>query len=316
MSDDYYKLLDLDESATMEDIKKSYRRLSLKHHPDRNQNSTQSVDLFQKLSSAYETLSDPEKRKGYDFTRKNPFMNNNNNPFGGGSVDQMFADIFQNMGMPGGGVRIDPSMFGSGMFPTFPPGASFQIFRNGVPVNPHAIQKPSQIIKTITINMKMVFTGGSVPLEVERWIMDNNVKSFEKITYYVDIFKGIDENEVIILEDKGNIINDTVKGDVKVFIKIINDSELLREGLDLILHKDISLKDAICGFDFDFKYLNDKVYTINNNEGNVIPPEYKKVIEGLGLNRENHTGNLIVHFHIIFPTEYSKEKLTILKTVL
>ena len=316
MSDDYYKLLDIEETATMEDIKKSYRRLSLKHHPDRNQNSAQSVDLFQKLSSAYETLSDPEKRKGYDFTRKSPF-GANNIPFGGGPVDQMFADLFQNMGMAGGGgIKIDPSMFGAGMFPPFPPGANFQIFRNGVPVNPNAIQKPSQIIKTITINMKMVFTGGSVPLEVERWIMDNNIKSFEKITYYVDIFKGIDENEVIVLENKGNVVNDSVKGDVKVFIKIINDSEFLREGLDLILHKDISLKDAICGFDFDFKYLNDKVYTINNNEGNVIPPEYKKVIEGLGLSRETHTGNLIVHFHINFPTEYSKEKLSVLRDIL
>jgi len=111
------------------------------------------------------------------------------------------------------------------------------------------------------------------------------------------------------LREQGNSINDTCKGDVKVFINISNDSQFTRRGLDLIMHKEISLKEALCGFSFEIKYINGKVYTINNQTGNIIPPNYEKVIPNMGLTRENHVGNLIIIFNTKFPETLPKETL-------
>ncbi|MBL7735862.1 MAG: J domain-containing protein [Chitinophagaceae bacterium] len=63
---DYYKILELDKNATQEDIKKAYRRLARKHHPDLNPNDKDAHKKFQQINEANEVLSDPEKRKKYD----------------------------------------------------------------------------------------------------------------------------------------------------------------------------------------------------------------------------------------------------------
>jgi hypothetical protein len=221
----------------------------------------------------------------------------------------MPGNIFTH-GMPG--MQGMPGM--PGMPGGFPPG--FQIFRNGVPINMNQLQKPSPIIKTLPINMEMVLLGGSAPLEVERWIIDNGTKHTEIQTIYVNIAKGIDNNEMILLENQGNVSSEQCKGDIKVFIKIENDTEFQRRGLDLILDKTISLKESLCGFSFELKYINGKGYTINNQTGNIIPNDYQKVIPGMGLTRDNHVGNLIIVFHVEFPPSLTPAQISSLSTIL
>jgi len=55
--------------------------------------------------------------------------------------------------------------------------------------------------------------------------------------------------------------------------------------------------------------LNNKIYSLNNNKGNVITPEYKKIYPNMGLTRDEHTGNLIIHFHIDFPDKLTDEQI-------
>ena len=69
--------------------------------------------------------------------------------------------------------------------------------------------------------MAQVLSGASIPLDIERWILENGIKIHENETIYVTVPQGIDDNEIIILRDKGNILSENVKGDVKVFVKII-----------------------------------------------------------------------------------------------
>jgi DnaJ family protein A protein 2 len=197
-----------------------------------------------------------------------------------------------------------------GGMPGFPPGAQFHVFHNGIPVNiGKQFQKPSPINKTVNIDIEQVYNGATIPLDIERWINDNGTKIFEKETLYVSIPKGIDENEIILLKDKGNIVNEQCKGDVKIFIKITNTTDIKRNGLDLLYEKHISLKEALCGFTFEIKFINGKIYTLNNNSGNIITPEYRKIIPNMGLTREGHTGNLIVIFHIEFPEKLTNEQI-------
>lgn len=308
MSENFYNVLGVNENATKEEIKKAYRGLQMKWHPDKNNGSEDSKRMSEKINEAYEILGDHEKKQQYDNNRNNP------NPFArmnhGGEMEVPIDEIF-NMFFGGAGGPGNP--FGPGA--PFGGGANVHIFHGGPMGFQQAMQKPPPIIKTLNINIKQVLTGDSVPMDIERWIMENGIKLIESETIYVTIPQGIDENEIIILRDKGNVINDRLKGDLKIIIKVTNDTDFKRNGLDLMLEKEITLKDALCGFSFDFNYLNGKNYTLNNLRGNIIPPEYKKIYPTMGLTRGEHKGNMIIHFHIKFPEKFSEEQIQKLEEV-
>jgi DnaJ-class molecular chaperone len=311
-TDDYYNTLGVPENANGDDIKKAYRSLSLKYHPDRTQGDVEKAKLFQKVNEAYETLSDGDKRREYDMSRKNPFMRMNS--FGAHGETDM-NDILESLffgGMPG----MHPGMPGGIFAGGFTGGPNIRIFRNGVPVNMNQVEKPPAIVKTVQITMETVLNGGKIPIEIERWVIENGNKVNESTIVYIDLFKGIDHNEIILLKDQGNVVNENCKGDVKIFIAVNNDSCFTRRGLDLIVEKEISLKESLCGFSFDLKYINGKTYTINNLPGNIIPPEYQKVIPNMGLTRDGHTGHLIIHFHTKFPETLSSENIEALSKIL
>jgi len=321
--EDLYKILGINENASHDEIKKAYRALSLKFHPDRNP-APEATEKFKQINQAYEVLGDEQKRKQYEMERQNPFMRMGHGMHAGpnmGEMDHILKAFFGGMPFMGGMGGMDElnGMAGGmpGFPPGFPPGAQFHVFHNGMPVNiGKQFQKPSPINKTVTIDIEQVYNGATIPLDVERWINDNGTKIFEKETLYVSIPKGIDENEIILLKDKGNIMNEQCKGDVKIFIKITNNTDIKRNGLDLLYDKNISLKEALCGFTFEIKFINGKIYTLNNNSGNIIVPEYRKIVPNMGLTREGHTGNLIVIFHIEFPEKLTTEQMKKLADVL
>ena len=313
MSENFYEVLGINENSSYDEIKKAYRNLSFKYHPDKNQGSQEATSKFQKLNEAYETLGDKQKREEYDLMRKNPFTRmNSHGPHNGMEVpiDDIFSMFFGGMpGMPGmqGFQGAGPGMF---------PGGKVHIFHGGPMGFQQALQKPSPIIRNIIISMEQVLNGATVPIEIERWIIENGNKVFEQETVYVTIPQGVDDNELIVLRNMGNIINEEVKGDIKIFVKISNETNFKREGLDLILEKNITLKEALCGFSFEIKYINGKSYTLNNNKGNIIPPEYKKIYPNMGLARGEHKGRMIIHFHIIFPEILNDEQINKLSEIL
>ena len=327
MSESYYKILGVSEQATQEEIKRAYRQLSLKSHPDKNPGDSEASGRFQKISEAYEILGDVEKRQEYDMVSKNPFARMGGMPggmphggMGGmpGGIHVNMDDILQNLfgfgGMGGQGMMPGMGGFPPGMMP---PGANIHVFRNGVPINiNNAMQKPQPIIKTISINMEQVMNGANIPVEIERWILENGNKVFERETIYVSIPKGIDDNEIIMLRDKGNIINEQNKGDIKLFIKVENTTDFKRNGLDLIFEKQVTLKEALCGFAFELKHINGKSYTINNNPGSIVTPAYFKNIPNMGLTRDGHSGNLVITFDVVFPETLDLDKIAKLKEIL
>jgi len=301
MSENYYNILGINEKASKDEIKKAYRNLQMKWHPDKNPNNQDAINMTQKINAAYEILGDQSKREEYDDCRNNPnpFMRRNSTM---GSMDIQEDDIF-NMFFGGGFPGMMQGMPGNSRIHVFNGGF------NGPMGFQQAVQKPTPIIKTLNVTMEQVLNGATIPLEIERWVMENNIKVHEPEIIYVSVPQGIDDGEIIILRDKGNIINESQKGDVKVFIKITNETYFKRHGLDIILEKSITLKEALCGFSFEIKYLNGKNYTLNNNKGNIIPPDYKKFYPGMGLQRGEHKGNMIIHFHIEFPESLTLEQI-------
>jgi DnaJ-class molecular chaperone len=320
----FYSVLEVSETASQDDIKKSYRRLSMLHHPDKNGNSQESKEKIQKINEAYEVLGDAEKKKEYDMMQNNPFFKmmgqgfnpnpNQNMNSGMNPVDELFSSIF---GMP--------FMSSAGPDISFMGGPNVRVFHNGRPVQGfgqgfgpgfgQGFQKPPPIVQNISVSIDKILTGTTIPVDIERWIMENGLKVLEHETVYVTVPKGIDEGEIIMLKEKGNIISETNKGDIKIFVKIENNTEFKRSGLDLILDKTITVKEALCGFSFELKYITGKIYTITNNSGNIISHGYKKIIPNMGLSRDNHTGNLLIQFDVKFPEKLSEGTLTALKEI-
>ena len=327
MSTNHYKVLGLEETASKDEIKKAFRTLSLKYHPDRNPNNKDAVDKFQEINNSYEVLSDEQKRREYDMMRNNPFFNLGGNDGHGPDInmDDLLGSLFgAQMGM-GMGMPFFPPNMG---FPPhsnmgmqgLPPGMKIHVMRGGPQGGFHSvfnqIQKPPSITKTITITMEQVFSGATIPVEIERFIMESSIKIYEKETIYITVPKGIDDGEILEIKDKGNTLDNNNKGDIKIFIKVENNTSYERNGIDLLTNKTISLKEALCGFKFDLKYINGKMYTLNNNSGNIIVPNYKKIIPNMGLTREGHTGNLIITFTVEFPSHLTEEKMAQLRELL
>jgi DnaJ-class molecular chaperone len=324
----HYEALGVPETASQEDIKKAYRKLSLQYHPDRNNNSPESTAKFQSISAAYDVLGDEDKRRQHDMQSKMQF-GVGGFPFPGGGMPFHFAQAGNN-GMPAffttnsTGGDFDPSdllnfvsnnFFGGGGGG----GGGIKIDGNGGGIRFNMAQrlaKPIPIVKTETIPLSKAYTGYNMPIEITRWIVENELKREETETIYLPIPAGVDNNEIIILRDKGNILAENNKGDIKVFIKIQNDTEFVRNGLDLILNKTIGLKDALCGFSFDMTFVDGRTFKVNNNVGNIITHNYNKVIAGLGMKREEHVGNLLINFNVTFPEQLSAEQIEALQKIL
>lgn len=315
MSDNLYERLSLSNDASASEIKKSYHRLSLKYHPDRNNNSAESTKIFQGIGEAYETLGDPAKKRQYDLSQSLGIDGASMPQFT--DMEDVFSKLFGMPGGMGGGMNSFPF---PGMQPGDIPGGKmkFSVFHNGVPMNMNMNMnsKPTPITKRVQIDIDLVLVGGKVPIEYDRWVLEGGIKRTETTKIYVDIHQGIDSNETIVVKDVGNIIHDNCIGDLKVIIQVNNDSDYIRNGLDLVFDKTISLKDALCGFSFELKYLNGKTYTITNNEGSIVVPDYTKMIHNMGLQRGDARGHLLIRFHIKFPTHLDEGTIQKLKELL
>src|SRR3989339_1267445 len=117
MTEDYYKTLGIEKSADQEEVKKAYRKLAMKHHPDRNPNNREAEEKFKKISEAYAVLSDSEKRKQYDSFGSDQFSQRF-------SQEEIFRDfdinsILRDLGFgggPGAGRRGNYSFRGNDPF--------------------------------------------------------------------------------------------------------------------------------------------------------------------------------------------------------
>lgn len=307
----FYSLLNVDNNASQEDIKKAYRKLSLELHPDRNKGDNEKAEKFKKISTAYNTLSNPNERAQYDSSLTfnnlnlpdNVFMNMLFNPI---DINAVLNDLKQNGFTKGSHHAIPVDLFSKfSMSPTFMQGMNNFEFDS----------KPKTIHQTISISLLDSYKGCKLPLSIKRKVCENNIYSEQEETIYIDIPKGVDNNEIITVKEKGNKVSNN-KGDVEVKVIINNDTHFERNGIDLIYKKTITLKESLCGFSFDIKYIDGREFRINNESGNIIPHDFRKTISGFGINRDNHIGDLIIIFNIKYPKSLTTQQIDQLNTIL
>lgn len=347
---DYYKILGVDEKATEDEIKKAYRRMSMLHHPDKNGNTEESKQMFQELNNAYATLSDANKRRNYDMMRRigcagggggaggMPGFQPNMFPFGagvggggggfpgafpGGIPEELLHMLF------GGGGGAGAGLGSQG------PKVVFQAFHNGRPMGsqhhpqhqhqqqqqqqqsqPHVrvYQVPETIIKTVSLTLEQCYNGCSIPLEIDRQVPDNDIVKIERETIHAQIPKGVQSGDSIILNECGHMNEVGMKGDVRIMINTLQHPVFKVEQLDLLVEKTISLKSALCGFDFEINHINGRVFKLANKPGNIIKPGSVKTIPGLGLEKNGETGSLKIKFNVEFPETLTLEQIATLQS--
>ena len=308
----HYDILGVSKDAEETDIKKAYRKLSLQYHPDRNPDPS-ATEKYKVINEAYEILSDSQKRQQYNHELEFGSSGFPGGGFPGGGFpfpggmggpdifNMMFGGGFPGMGGMGGpGIRIFHSNGG--------PGGIEQLFQQ--------MNRPQSIHKTVSITLQDVYTGKTVPIEIERQSIANNSRSIHKEIIHVSIPPGVDEHEIMTLEGQGHIIHD-FQGDVKINFKIENDTIFTREGQDIVYTHHISLKDALCGFSFEIKHLSGKMLNLNNIQNpTVIKHGFKKIVPHLGFPKGSHKGNLVIEFLVDFPEVLTGEQIQSLREIL
>ncbi|HET9425068.1 MAG TPA: J domain-containing protein [Gemmatimonadaceae bacterium] len=159
---DYYAVLGVSASATQDEIKKQYRKLAAKHHPDKNQSDPKAADRFKEISEAYQVIGDAEKRKQYDQMRQLGAFGGGRpsggpgagfgGGFGGGGPGASYRYEEFDIGGLGGLGDIFSSMFGGGR-----PGARQQ----------KAAERGQDIEAALEIPFRTAALGGKVPVDLE-----------------------------------------------------------------------------------------------------------------------------------------------------
>lgn len=321
-----YDTLEIPPNASENEIKKAYRKLAMKHHPDKGGDSSK----FKEISSAFEVLSDHEKRVKYDRFGCTDDKPSNNGPGFGVDPMDIFNSFFGNMhGRSNGrhrtekntqsiniGVTLEDMFNGkqtklkierdsccescNGVGSNEPKTTCPQC--NGSGVCTRILQfGPGMIQKIQGMCQKCNGKGCCVKKYCELCsgkgtLRQNHIVEFE-------IPKGCSDNERVIFTDKGDFIPERGYSDLELIIKQKEHNVFSRKNMDLHMIKSISLSDALFGINVPLKHLDNTNYVFKTFPGSVIQYNKVYVAHGLGMKKHNNkVGDLYISFDIVFPT--------------
>ena len=288
-NDKYYKILGVNKNDSKKEIKKAYHKLAMKHHPDKGGDH----DKFKELTTAFETLSDDNKRSNYD----------------------KFGESGEGMGM---GMGMGGDMFS-------------QMFSGGVQQS-NVSRKGNNIKHEVNMTLKDIYNGKTLNITIKRKLIDsdnittcnackgqgmviqtvrmgpmiqqiqqpcstcngqgkkyciNNITENIKVT----IPRGSPNNHKITVYEKGDDIVDGETGDLVVIVKEIKNEIFTRKGYDLFINKDISLLEALKGFKIELDHLDGRKILIKNDK--IIKPNNYDIF-----NEKIEWGNIICDINI------------------
>ena len=273
---DYYSTLGLKRGASDDEIKKAYRKLAMQHHPDRGGDQNK----FKEISTAYEALSDPDKKRIIDLggdPNTQPGMSGfNQGPFefhfGTGDLN----DIFGNFGFGGGFGR--------------------QPLRRNKSLNINVEITLEDVLKGKDLNAEISIPGGK-----------NKIIN-------IQIPPGIEHGQSIRYEGMGdNSISNLRPGDLFVNVLIKDHPRFKREGTSLILEKEISVWDAILGSSLDIETLDQKTLSLTIPAGTQPETVFSCRGEGIPHMRTRQRGNLLIKIKIKIPKNLTNEQLSIVQ---
>ncbi len=287
---DYYKVLGVDKGASSADIKKAYRKLAMKYHPDHAKNDKDAEEKFKKISEAYAVLSDEEKRKQYDtygsadfhqrFSQEDIFRNFD------------FGDIFREFGFGGRGFST-----GDGGFRfTFGGGSPF-----GGRQSHQAAPKGSDLVYELPLTLQEVATGCNKTVTFQHQGRTETIN--------VKIPKGMIHGKKLRLAGKGEPSPyGGPAGDLYIKSIVVDDAQFVAENHDLTINREIKLTQALFGTQIAVPTIDGKEMTLK------IPPgtrhKTKMRLSGLGLPHMQGSGrgDLYVMVQVAMPQKLTAEQ--------
>ncbi len=278
---DYYKILGIEKNASQVDVKKAYRKLARKHHPDLNPNNKEANKLFQQINEANEVLSDSESRKKYDKYgkdwkhaeefEKQKAQNQSGNYAGqnyqGGQSEEDYSDFFS-------------SMFGSASGRARQNKFRGQDFNAELQLNLIDASKTHQ--QTLTVNGK-------------------NIR--------ITIPAGIENGQTIKIAGHGGPgVNGGPNGDLYITFSVANNTSFKREGNNLYKTIEVDLYTAVLGGEITIDTLDSKVKLKINPE---TQQGTKVKLKGKGFpvyKQDGQFGDLYITYSIKIPTDLSEKQ--------
>jgi DnaJ-class molecular chaperone len=338
MSKNYYDILGISKEASDEDIKKAYRKMAIKWHPDKNPNNkVEAEEKFKIISEAFTVLSDPNKKQIYDKYGEDGVKQQENGGMGGQSAEDIFSMFF------GGG-----NPFGQDFNRNYSQESKSKAKIVEIPLNLKDIYFGTK--KKITLkldrncnncngdggfnpiicsecdgNGMKVFNRVIGPNMIQRFTesckkCNGSKKNFDKKCencngrktkqieeqFIITIDKGIENDDTVIYENKGNQYPNELIGDIIFIIKESNNTVFTRIGNDLIYNYTITLGDSLIGCNVKIDHINGEKIIINEN--NIIKDNSYSIIKnkGLPIKGTSNYGSL----YIVYTIEYPNKKLT------
>jgi len=339
---DYYKILEIERSSDESQIKKAYRKMAVKFHPDKNPNDKENAEArFKEINQAYEILSDPEKRKMYDQFGEEGLKNGNGEggfPFQSSNPDDIFKMFFGDQVPFGGGMNTRSRHNAQKNEPKIV----------NIPVSLKDLYNGSK--KKITLKIKQLcercsgYGGENLSLcsdcngigikIIDRMIGPGMVQRSQGICstcsgnkkvsskpcnecscsgtkqvekqFLLVIEPGCEDNDKKVFEDMGDQSLGSITGDVIFILKMESNKQFTRIGNNLIYYHNIMLCNAIIGSTISFDYINNAniSYKINT----IIKDNSYTILRGKGMpikngNINNKFGDLYIVYNIKYPTK-------------
>ncbi len=285
---DYYKVLGVEKNVADDELKKAYRKLAMKYHPDKNKGNKAAEAKFKEVSEAYAVLSDKEKRRQYD-------------EFGANGFQQRFSqeDIFRGFDVSD---ILKEFGFGGGMFGGKRGAGRFS--HGGSPFGSGGRQpapKGQDAVYEMPLSIQEIATGTRKTLSLQHG------DRVEKVS--VNIPMGITTGKKLRIPGKGSPSPfGGPPGDLYVQVKVLPDRIFGLEGHDLHIHRNIKLSDALLGTTLSIPTLDGKELNIKVPPGTNHKTKMRLAGHGLPKMKGGGKGDLYVSLLIQMPKTLSSEQ--------
>ncbi len=346
---DYYSILGVSKNATDDEIKKAYRKLAIKYHPDKNPGNKEAEDKFKEATAAYEVLKDPNKRAAYDRLGHNAYsQNSSSGGFNPGGFDfsggfSSFSDIFEEMfggamggararpqQQPGSDIRYNLTISLEEVFAGIKTNVRFTTFtvcdrchgtgseNNSKPnVCPTCGGRGSVRYQQgfMTIEKTCATCGGTGSIlsdPCHKCSGSGRVKGEKNLE--VSIPAGVDSGSRIRLAGEGEAgFKGAPSGDLYIFINVKQHELFRRSDSDIYITVPISAVTATLGGEIEVPSIDKSIQKIKIPHGTQTGHQFRVRSKGMSKLRSNSRGDMIVEVVVETPTSLSKEQKELLQ---